>query len=309
MSYFYKPVRALVFFAATVAALSFFLPSVRAESVSLRSEDANWIANMIFQNECQMKNENLISWNEGEDFLSLGIGHFIWYPRGRSDRYRESFPELIRDLRSDGLIIPGGLLEMIQNGPPWKTREEFLSARAGSSALQLREFLKKTMNGQARFMIRRFQQALLKMIRTTPPEQRVLLTEKIFELTQTRNGLYAMIDYLNFKGDGLSQAERYREHGWGLFQVLYEMKWPVGAQGAEAEFVAAARKVLRRRVDNAPSERQEDRWIKGWENRLETYSAPSDSFKFSPAAASGMHLSETTEPIEILSRIDFTVKS
>jgi hypothetical protein len=87
-----------------------------------------------------------------------------------------------------------------------------------------------------------------------------------------------MIDYLNFKGDGLSSEERYRAHGWGLFQVFYEMDWPAGSEGPETEFVKAARKVLRRRVDNAPSERQEERWILGWENRVKTYSDSTASF-------------------------------
>ncbi len=309
MSSFYKSIRTLVFFGALFTLTFFSHLTASAESVLLRSEDASWIASMIFQNECQMKNDNLISWNEGEDFLSLGIGHFIWYPQGRPDRYRESFPELMRSFEKQGQKIPDAVKAMLKNGSPWKTRDEFLAAHAGAEAAQLRGFLKETMNGQALFMIRRFQSAVLKMIQTTPPEQRALLAEKIFGLTQTRNGLYAMIDYLNFKGDGLSQEERYREHGWGLFQVFYEMGWPVDSEGPEAEFVEAARIVLRRRVDNAPSERLEERWIQGWENRVKTYSASSDSFKFSSQQVNGAHLSENAEPIELMNRADFSVKS
>ena len=29
-----------------------------------------------------------------------------------------------------------------------------------------------------------------------------------------------MIDYVNFKGDGLKPTERYKGEGWGLLQVL-----------------------------------------------------------------------------------------
>lgn len=283
--------------------------SVHAEPAVLKSDDANWIANMIFQNECQMKDDNLISWNEGEDFMSLGIGHFIWYPHGRSDRYRESFPELIRELQADGIKISEELLALIQKGPPWKNRDEFLSARTGREAVLLRDFLKQTMSGQAMFMIRRFQKALLKMIQTTPAAKRALLTEKIFTLMQTRNGLYAMIDYLNFKGDGLSPSERYREHGWGLFQVFYEMGWPVDSDGPEAEFVEAARIVLRRRVDNAPSERQEERWILGWENRVKSYSDATATFTGNLKKPNAVVISNNAEAFEILNTHEFSART
>jgi len=277
--------------------------SVYAEPVSLHSDDAAWIANMIFKNECQMKTDCLVAWNEGEDFLSLGIGHFIWYPTGRSDRYRESFPELVRELESQQ-FIPKAIHEMIANGPPWKTRAEFLADQSGTEATQLRDFLKQTRSAQAVFMIRRFQAALLKMIETTPPSGRTLLTEKIVALTQTRNGLYAMIDYLNFKGDGLSPQERYREHGWGLFQVFYEMNWPARPD----DFVEAARKVLRRRVDNAPSERREERWVEGWENRVKTYSSHLDAVSFLSSAenSNSIVLPNAQNTFEIFTIPDFS---
>ena len=36
----------------------------------------------IWKNECAGSVQGLVSWNEGEAFPSLGIGHFIWYPAG-----------------------------------------------------------------------------------------------------------------------------------------------------------------------------------------------------------------------------------
>ncbi len=308
MTHFKKSIYRTCFF-IFLALQVHFIASAHAESISLRSAEGDWISSMIFQNECDGKTQCLVSWNEGEDFLSLGIGHFIWYPQDRSDRYQESFPALMSYLETQNKKIPEEIKAMLKNGPPWKTREEFLSAQFGAEAERLRGFLKETMGAQAMFMLRRFQQALLQMIQTTPPTQRNLLAEKIFGLAQTKNGLYAMIDYLNFKGDGLSPEERYRAHGWGLFQVFYEMNSPSSAEGVEFEFIEAARKVLRRRVDNAPSERQEERWVKGWENRLETYSASADLFKLSSASTIGLRSSEAAEPIKIVSRADFAVKS
>ena len=81
-------------------------------------------------------------------------------------------------------------------------------------------------------------------------------------------GMYALLDYVHFKGTGIAVGERYQGEGWGLLHVLVEL------QGSEANldnFVTAATRVLERRVANAPAERNEQRWLAGWKNRLQTY--------------------------------------
>ena len=52
------------------------------------------VGQRIWQNECAGSVAGLTSWNAGEDFASLGIGHFIWYPAGRRGPFEESFPQL-----------------------------------------------------------------------------------------------------------------------------------------------------------------------------------------------------------------------
>jgi HAMP domain-containing protein len=88
-----------------------------------------------------------------------------------------------------------------------------------------------------------------------------------------RHGSYALIDYVHFKGEGTSPAERYAGAGWGLLQVLQEM--PSQGTSPLADFVRSAEAVLARRVANAPPERNEQRWLEGWNNRLGTYLAGS----------------------------------
>jgi len=39
------------------------------------------IGKKIWQNECACSVDGLTTWNAGEEFPSLGIGHFIWYTR------------------------------------------------------------------------------------------------------------------------------------------------------------------------------------------------------------------------------------
>ena len=60
------------------ASAQIFLPK-------LTSSQALWLGERIFANECASKRACLTSWNEGEDFPSLGIGHFIWYKQNQDE--------------------------------------------------------------------------------------------------------------------------------------------------------------------------------------------------------------------------------
>ena len=79
--------------------------------------------------------------------------------------------------------------------------------------------------------------------------------------------MYALIDYVNFKGEGISEKERYKNQGWGLLQVLEHMN-PEN-QNIMQEFARSADYVLTRRVENAP--RDETHWLTGWRKRINTY--------------------------------------
>ena len=60
-------------------------------AITLLQSDALKIGKKIWQNECNGTVAGLTSWNEGENFASLGIGHFIWYPKGQRGPFDESF--------------------------------------------------------------------------------------------------------------------------------------------------------------------------------------------------------------------------
>ena len=87
-------------------------------------------------------------------------------------------------------------------------------------------------------------------------------------VASSAQGCYALVDYVNFKGEGTLPTERYHGEGWGLLQVLENMH---GAQSALDEFAASAKTVLRRRVANSPPERGEARWLSGWLARVDGY--------------------------------------
>jgi hypothetical protein len=236
--------------------------------ITLADAEAVAIGQKIWFNETGGKIEHLIAWNEGEAFLSLGIGHFIWYPEGYEGPFAESFPDLLAVLQNDSVPFPDWLHGT--SDCPWATREEFLQNRQSVRIADLQALLSTTIPQQTRFLVQRLEAALPKMLESMPTEeQRTHIREQFTRVAQAPGGLYALIDYVNFKGEGTSPTERYQELGWGLLQVLELME--KNAPDAVAAFADAAETVLHRRVQHAPPERRESQWLPGWKNRIQSY--------------------------------------
>lgn len=244
--------------------------SPSGSGVKLSGSDAEAIGRKIWKNECNGTVEGLTSWNSGEDFPSLGIGHFIWYVPGKPGPFEESFPPLIEYMQARGVNnIPSWVANA--NGSPWSSRSEFLAEQNSAKMKELRQFLAGTVSVQTGFIVQRLENALPKMKAVTPAGDRDRLQANFYKVAETRTGVYALIDYVNFKGEGVKPEESYKGQGWGLQDVLLEMKETSGGQAAANEFSESAKRVLRRRVENAPSERGESRWLAGWMNRCESY--------------------------------------
>ena len=183
------------------------------------------IGQRVWQNECAGSVQGLVSWNAGEGFPSLGIGHFIWYPAFAADQ--------------------SGL------------------------AQHMRKWLASHIDLQVRFLAARSRAALPGILRASRNPQ--LVQARYNALAATAQGLYCLVDYVNFKGEGTKAEERYNGYGWGLLQVLEEMRGTPGGSTAAAEFSRAAGAVLTRRVANSPAARGERCWLPGWLNRCRTY--------------------------------------
>ena len=246
-----------------LAALFFLVTAARGVALTERELDS--VGRRVWQNECAGTRDGLTSWNVGEDFASLGIGHFIWYPAGARGPFEESFPALVRFLAANGAKPPGWL----EGACPWRTRAEFQAAFHGEKLNALRELLAGTIHLQARFLAQRMEAALPKMLASAPAAERANVRAQFARLAGSGAGTFALIDYVNFKGEGTKDTERYKGEGWGLLQVLAGMRG-TGA-GAAREFGESAAAVLARRVRNAPPERGEGRWLAGWERRVRAY--------------------------------------
>ncbi len=214
--------------------------------------DIKEIAQKIYHNECASNPKYLLHWNAGENFPSLGIGHFIWYPKGVEERFEENFPLFVAYLIYHDKLVPAWL----KGDAPWVSKKQM---QASPKAKELKQLLLETMDLQADFMAERLQAIV---------PQDAHIKKQFKRVAQSEGGYYLLIDYLNFKGSGLNPKERYHDKGWGLMQVLGCMK---GKEDVRDEFAICAKKLLQERVKNSPKTRHEERWLQGWLNRIKTY--------------------------------------
>jgi hypothetical protein len=243
-------------------------PQVGASTSQLTHAQKSAIGKKIWLNESGGKVDGLTAWNVGEEFPSLGIGHFIWYPAGFNGRFKESWPDFIAYANSRGANPP--TIAKVADSP-WNTRAEFLKDFRSPEMVGLRSWLASTVNLQTDYIIERSRGAFPKILAAAPPTERSKIQANYHKVATTSQGTYALIDYVNFKGDGTSQTEKYNGQGWGLLQVLGGMEDVGSGPEAAQEFAASAKRVLSRRIDNSPADRGEARWEEGWHNRCNTY--------------------------------------
>ena len=236
--------------------------------MKLSKEQLLSVAEKIFQNETGGVRNNLVDWNDGENFPSLGIGHFTWFKAsgGRSG-FGDSLPDMIAYYKQKGIELPKLLAESRYS--PWKSKSELMAKKAnGDKDIQeLIAFFDNTREIQVMFIYDRLKDSLSKMIEASSNKEN--LKNQFERMVNTPNGLYALIDYVNFKGEGLKGVSSYNNIAWGLRQVLENMKGTATGQSALVEFSNSAKYVLEKRVQNAP--RNERRWLQGWYNRVDTY--------------------------------------
>ena len=239
---------------------------------NISRSELNAIGEKIFKNEAAGKKENLVYWNEGENFPSLGIGHFIWYKQGEPGIFEESFPQLVEFLKSKNVKLPKIMAE--NKYSPWKDRQELINLKTkkipDTDIEELTNFLYENKDLQIMFIFKRLESSLEKMLAVSNDRENV--RKQFYRVASSPNGLYPLIDYVNFKGEGTNPKERYNGQGWGLLQVLENMKGTETGKSALTEFSNSAKFVLQRRVNNSDPSKNERKWLQGWFNRCNTYS-------------------------------------
>lgn len=241
---------------------------------ALSPQELLLIAERIFRNESGGNPDNLVHWNDGENFASMGVGHFTWYPAGRRAQFGNTFPELVDYLQANGAPVPAWVQQARYQGAPWRSKAELMQAKRSGQVQDLQNLLNQTRLLQAAYIVERARRAMPKLVEAAPAHARAHVAQNLNAVANTPGGWYVLVDYVNFKGEGLNITGGYRGQNWGLLQVLEEMQpSSPGAQSLNA-FADAAMRVLERRVRNSPPARNEARWLAGWSNRINTYRQP-----------------------------------
>ncbi len=264
--------------------------------LTLSTEDIETISDKIWQNESNKSLADLTHWNGGESFPSLGIGHFIWYTATKREDFDESFPKLIQYMQKQHVTIPVWLDKPNIPPCPWQSQEDFLRAIKNKEPQmeELRQFLLATKSAQAQYFIYRAETVLPLILKLVPDNERANIEHNINQLMQTPTGIYALVDYINFKGDGIKEyqrcalksspiniqeidkslpAEQVYACGWGLLQTLRKMLHAPKNLTTNNAFSWATSEMLKIRVAAAPKERKtfEQKWLTGWLKRTGTY--------------------------------------
>ena len=241
---------------------------------SMSSSELMMIADRIFKNESGSDPDKLVHWNDGENFASMGLGHFTWYPAGRQARFGNTFPDLLGHLQSNGVALPAWVQQARYQGAPWRTKAELMHAKQTGQVQELQNLLYQTRLLQAAYIVDRARRAMPKLVDAAPGSSRARVGQNLNAIANTQGGWYALVDYVNFKGEGLNTSGGYNGQNWGLLQVLEDMQPSQPGQQALHSFADAASRVLARRVRNSPPARNEARWLAGWSSRVNTYRYP-----------------------------------
>ncbi len=237
----------------------------------LSAAELRAIGDQIFKNEGGGNIDNLVHWNDGENFASMGIGHFTWYPAGTPARFGNTFPDLLTYMQARGAPMPAWLQQAGYSGAPWQNKAQLMQAKGTPQVRELQNWLYQTRLLQVQYIVDRTRRAMPKLVQSTPGNLRAQVSSNLNAVANTPGGWYALIDYTNFKGEGLNRSGGYNGQNWGLLQVLEEMRPVQPGQNALHEFANAAMRVLERRVRNSPPANNERRWLAGWANRVNTY--------------------------------------
>jgi hypothetical protein len=245
----------------------------------LSADAAKKIGHKIWLNETGGRADAITSWNANEEFASLGIGHFIWFPIGKWLPFEESFPPLLEFIRAKSARLPPWLDKTQIPASPWISRADFKRNFNSPEMKELRQFLLDTVADQTQFLVARAQGAMNKILKNTPdPAEREHIITQFSRIVRASDDLYPLIDYINFKGEGTNPSETAVDkqtgtaQGWGFKQVLLRMNGTTSDPNAvRAEFADAAQSVLQQRVRNLPSNRI---WEAGWLRRVDSYRRP-----------------------------------
>ncbi len=257
---------------------SFLLLSslIYSEKLHLTDHQAEHIAHRIWLNEGSGLKRKLVWWNKGEEFASVGIGHFIWFTADKPMWFWEAFPPMLKFMIAHGAKPPKWLNPDIHC--VWNNYNKWSYAKHHNTAKmrELTNFMDHNKGLQARFMLDRLNVSFPKILKYARARGQGKVVKYNYDrllyrknATVDSQGAYILIDYINFKGDGINKGERYQGKGWGLYQVLTHMN--TQDPSPYHAFAMSGKWVLERLTHICPPKRRLYRFKRGWFNRMDSY--------------------------------------
>jgi len=233
----------------------------------------------VWQNQCGIwdrpgkithgMKDDITSWED--NYAQIGIGQYIWYSADETKNFQEDWPRVAQSLKDAGYPIEDWMLGVC----PWNSSEEFLADFDGDRLKSLRKMLAKKalITEQARCIATRLDESLNKITTAIDGETGItddekaalkrLIIENFYQVATAHypRGLYTLMDYVHFKGEGVLHTETIDGVGWGLRQVLEQMSNKIMVKkGAIVAFADAAMNIF-------PSRKKNVAFVK----RMETY--------------------------------------
>jgi hypothetical protein len=224
-------------------------------------EKMSVLENKIKKNETSLQ-DKVIYWHLHEPFPYLGLGRFIWFPKDSNFSYEEDFPRLLKFMKDSGHKLPEWLGK--EFSCPWSSRQEFENDQ--KKQLELKQLLESGINLQIKFLVTHSFETFEKIVDSFDESCKSLMINKLEKLLEDPRGLYALIDYCQFKGSGLNEKEFKDGRGFGLKQVIEAL--PQDSLNVES-FVKTAKDILKERAKN--SHGHDEKWLSSWINRLDRY--------------------------------------
>lgn len=253
-----------------IAGLGFWGSAHSSTSVSI---DNRYITEKLIDkiqaNETGGKQENLIIRNNKEAVCSLGIGHFTWYPKAVTEKkFKETFPALLEDLQKTDGVFKDAPDVVLPSACPWSSAEQLQQEK--STEVYRRIYMGLTSDAgkrvQVNYMVAHANEAIAETILNDD-----VAAKKINELLSSELGTYAIVDYVNFKGNS-APGEAYSGFTWG-FKTAIDVMSEEGTLKPEVRFQIAVETLLEMRVEEANKlGKDESSFLAGWLKRVDTYS-------------------------------------
>lgn len=236
---------------------------------------------------------NTIAWQANNDgthmnaagYVGIGLGSFIWYGANNQENYIEDWPSVAQALQNQGVSLPVWALGVC----PWSTEAEFDAANTpGSPYYADIQSLNSTLQtNPVALHVQFLYGAWARLLRGVTPNSdtpadytfgydpiksplaiislpageaglvgaNFSAVATVQDVDGNPDGLFALMDYDNFKGEGTCVTEMHNTQHWGTLSVLENMGQPETQQGNPLQnFINSALVVLQNRITNTEME-------------------------------------------------------